>query len=73
MADIIQLNPSIPVFVEEKGAGEAIFLVRDGREHHNHWIVIIDSTCEIWEVPNNKLRGFKNWTLERTKSSLDNK
>jgi hypothetical protein len=63
--NIVQLNPPIPVFVEGKGIGEAWFLIYNSKEDHIHWVVAIDSTSEIWTVPNPKVRACKNWTLER--------
>lgn len=69
---ILQLNPTIPVYTE-KGSGEAWFLIDYGKEDHLHWVVAIDETSEIWVIPNPKVRAFKNWTLDRLKSTLDEK
>lgn len=62
---IVQLNPSIPVNVIDKGSGQAIGWIDYGPEHHLLWIVAIDSTGEVWTTPNPKIRMQNNYSLNR--------
>jgi len=64
---ILQLNPPIPVYVIDKGAGLAHALIDYGIEHHMHWVVFIDGTTECWAVPNPKIRAQFNFTADRNK------
>lgn len=60
-----QLNPSIPLHVLDKGAGQAIAVIDYGPEHHLVWVTAIDATGEIWCAPNPRVRMQSNWTLGR--------
>jgi hypothetical protein len=59
-----QLNPCIPLNTE-KGMGEAIAVIDYSQKHDLVWVVILDDTGEIWCIPNNKVRGIKNYTIGR--------
>jgi hypothetical protein len=60
-----QLDPTLPVSVEGKGAGFAFAVIDYGQEHHLIWVVAIDGTGEIWSAPNPKVRMQSNWTMGR--------
>lgn len=67
MRSLTQLNPSVPLFIPEKGAGgEAIAVIDYSKEDDLMWVIIMDDTGEIWTVPNAKVRGFKNYSIGRT-------
>jgi hypothetical protein len=54
---ILQLAPSVPVFIVENaagipiGSGLAIFLLDESREHHTLWCVAYDNGGSVWWVP----------------------
>lgn len=71
---IQQLNPQIPVIVlREKGdrkdapqgSGQCIAWMDYGPEHDLMWLVLMDNGGEPWLVPNWRIRGMKNYTLNR--------
>jgi hypothetical protein len=62
---IIQLNPTIPVYIPDLGTGQAIGWIDYSTEHHLMWIVALDSTGEIWTLDNTKVRAQKNITMGR--------
>jgi hypothetical protein len=62
---ILQLNPSIPVNVLEKGYGEAVALIDYSKEDDLLWVVAIDATGEVWTVPNSQIRFIKNISIGR--------
>lgn len=65
---ILQLNPTIPL-TTPKGDGYAIALIDYGEDHDLKWVVIQNSTGEIWTWNNDKVRGVKNITNNRTQIS----
>ncbi|HEY9091762.1 hypothetical protein [Parasphingorhabdus sp.] len=62
---LTQLNPPLPVFALDKGNGLAHAIIDYGPEHNLIWVTAIDSTGEIWCIPNPKIRLQKNWTMGR--------
>jgi len=62
---MLQLNPTIPVWVENKGKGHAIGWMDYSQEHHLMWIIAFDSTGEIWTFPNPQVRLQANISMER--------
>jgi len=62
-----QLDPPIPLVVEEKGAGHAIGVIDYGQEHNLLWVTAICATGEIWCAPNAKVRLDTNWSMGRGK------
>ncbi len=62
---ITQLNPPIPVITTSKGSGLAWAIIDYSPEHHLIWVVAIDSTGEIWALPNPEVRAQKNITMGR--------
>lgn len=62
---ILQLNPPLPVFVVDKGAGLAHFLIDYGIEFDLYFVVFMNDTCECWTVVNSDIRGQYNITLGR--------
>lgn len=63
----VQLNPSIPMHVLERGPGQAIGVIDYGPEHNLLWVVAMDKGGEIWCTPNPQARVQSNWSLGRTK------
>lgn len=64
---ILQLNPSLPVYIPHlKECGLAHFIIDEGVEHHLKWVVFMDKTSEIWVWDNPKVRAQKNITMGRT-------
>jgi hypothetical protein len=62
---MLQLNPSIPVYVVNKGAGEAIGWIDYGKEDHLIWIVTLDANGEVWCAPNPEIRFEPNYSIGR--------
>ena len=62
---ILQLNPTIPVFVDGKGKGQALLVVDPGTEHHLLWVVALDKGGELWTVANPAVRAQFNYTMDR--------
>lgn len=60
-----QLDPALPVTVEEKGSGYAIAVIDYGQEHNLIWVVALNESGEIWCSPNPKVRLCRNWTMGR--------
>ena len=59
----LQLNP--PFYVEtEKGPGWAVIWVWNGLESSMYWVVISENG-QIWNCPNEAVRGAKNWSAYR--------
>lgn len=54
MTHMLQLNPSIPVSVLNKGMGEAIAWFDYGKEDHL-----------LWLVPNTEIRLIENYSIGR--------
>jgi len=60
-----QLNPTLPMTVEGKGAGYAVAVIDYGPEHHLIWVVALDDSGEIWSAANPQVRMQGNWTMGR--------
>lgn len=67
----VQLNPPLPVTIEEKGQGYAIAVIDYGQEHNLIWVTALNATGEIWCAPNPKVRVQANWTMNRMSASLN--
>lgn len=63
---ILQLNPPLP-FETPKGSGFAHFLIDNGIEHQNVWIVFLNDTGECWCFENPDIRMSHNLTIGRQK------
>ena len=63
----VQLNPSIPMHVLERGPGQAIGMIDYGPEQNLLWVIALDEGGEIWCAPNPQVRVQSNWSLGRTK------
>lgn len=61
---LIQLNPPLPL-VTPKGKGLAHVVIDYGPEHHLLWVVIDDTTREIWTWSNPEVKGQMNITMGR--------
>ena len=59
-----QLAPSIPM-TTSKGDGLAIAVIDYGKEHNLLWVVALNTSGEIWCVPNNEVRISANWSAGR--------
>lgn len=64
----VQLNPTIPIYVVDKGSGYAFAVIDYGQEHNLIWVTAINETGEIWCAPNPKVRIADNWTMGRNRS-----
>lgn len=60
-----QLNPPLPIQVEDKGSGLAFAVIDYGPELNLIWVTVIDDSGEIWCAPNPKVRMGNNWTMGR--------
>jgi hypothetical protein len=60
---ILQLNPTIPLETS-KGFGWAIMVIVYSQEHSLIWTVILENG-QIWNCPNEEVRGCTNWTMLR--------
>lgn len=63
-----QLNPTLPVHVEGKGAGYAFAVIDYGQDHNLIWITALNDSGEIWCAPNPKVRVLPNWTMGRKRA-----
>jgi hypothetical protein len=63
-----QLDPPIPVWCVDKGAGIAHGIIDYGPEHHLYWVVFLDGDGSCWTLPNPKIRGQHNASLGRPAS-----
>jgi hypothetical protein len=59
-----QLNPSIPMDTP-KGRGLALAVIDYGQEHNLLWVVTLNTSGEIWCVPNSDARVTPNWSAGR--------
>mgnify|MGYP003383703740 CR=1 FL=1 len=66
-----QLNPPLPVIIDEKGPGYAIAVIDYGQEHNLIWVAALNATGEIWCAPNPKVRMQVNWTMNRLAVNLN--
>lgn len=64
-----QLDPPLPVYVIDKGAGLAFGVIDYGIEHNLLWITALDDGGEIWCAPNPKVRMQANWSAGRTRDA----
>ena len=62
---ILQLSPSIPVFVIDKGLGYALAIIDYSQEHFVHFIVALDHDGSIHICDNRIVRLQKNLSLGR--------
>lgn len=67
MIPVITLLPHYPVIVVSKNyaLGQAIMVTDYGPETHRLWTVVLDTSGEVWDVPNPDLRFQKNYSLGR--------
>lgn len=65
MSHMLQLNPSIPVHVLNKGTGEAFVLIDYGKEDNLLWVVAMDDSGEVWIEPNTNIRLLNNYSIGR--------
>lgn len=60
-----QLNPPMPVHVEDRGDGYAVAVIDYGQEHNLIWVTALSANGELWCAPNPKVRLHRNWTMGR--------
>lgn len=66
MTTFFRLEPSIPVYMPDRDVtGEAIFLLDYGKEDHLLWAVALDTTGEVWLLPNPQIRLMNNPSIGR--------
>lgn len=64
---MIQLNPSIPVYIPHRAMkGYALGWIDYSQEHNLMWVVAMDNN-EIWIFENHQVRMQDNETLGRKK------
>jgi hypothetical protein len=59
-----QLNPTIPLR-SPKASGEAVAVIDMSLEHDLMWVVIDDTTGQVWTVPNKDVRAYANYSAGR--------
>lgn len=59
-----QLNPTIPLR-SPKASGEAVAVIDMSLEHDLMWVVIDDTTGQVWTVPNRDVRAYANYSAGR--------
>ncbi|EHN77408.1 hypothetical protein SMCF_3065, partial [Streptomyces coelicoflavus ZG0656] len=62
---LTQLDPPLPVTVQDRGKGFAFAVIDYGQEHNLIWVTAITETGEIWCAPNPVVRMQANWTMGR--------
>lgn len=62
---MIQLNPSIPVQILDKGVGECFMIIDYSKEDDLIFVVALDENGEVWAAPNHQVRFIKNWSIGR--------
>lgn len=63
---ILQLNPPIPIFsVPHQEEGWAYLVMEYSQEDYLYFLFSLDSTGELWVLPNTDLRVTKNFTQHR--------
>lgn len=62
---ILQLDPSIPVYVKDKGIGETLFLMETGKEDDTLFGVAMDDSGHFWWVPMSKIKLLNNYSIGR--------
>lgn len=53
----LQLNPSIPVEVVDKGTGKAVVMLDYGPDEELYWVVFLDKDNKSIIVPNTNIKG----------------
>lgn len=61
----IQLNPPLPIDIQDKGKGYAFAVIDYGPEHNLIWVTGLNDSGEIWCAPNPLVRLQTNWTMGR--------
>jgi len=59
-----QLNPTIPLR-SDKASGECIAVIDYSIEHDLMWVIIDDTTGQVWTVPNKDVRAYANYSAGR--------
>jgi hypothetical protein len=59
-----QLNPTIPLR-SDKASGEAVAVIDYSIEHDLMWVIIDDTTGQVWTVPNKDVRAYANYSAGR--------
>jgi hypothetical protein len=62
---MVQLHPTIPVETDTGERGQAWFVTDYSAEHDVLWGVCFDATRQIWWVPNSRIRGQVNVSMNR--------
>jgi hypothetical protein len=67
---LTQLSPSIPMSTPH-GIGYAFAVIDYSQEHHLLWVIAIESSGEIWCVPNPQCRVLPNYSLSLKPPATD--
>jgi len=59
-----QLDPTIPL-QSDKASGEAVAVIDYSIEHDLMWVIIDDTTGQVWTVPNRDVRAYANYSAGR--------
>ena len=59
------LNNPLPVLVTSKNNAKGYAIDVEGNDWVNaKWCVVMETTGEIWGVPNDEIRVRSNWTMK---------
>ena len=63
---ILQLDPTLPVYIPDSGmTGQALLVIDPGTEHHLLWTVAMDHDGSLWTLSNPEVRVQFNFTMGR--------
>lgn len=62
---MMQLKPTLPVEIAEKGEGLAFVIIDYGEEHHLLFVTVLDVDGSVWCAPNPTVRVRSNWSFGR--------
>ncbi len=65
-----QLDPPLPMTVQDKGDGFALAVIDYGQEFDLLWVVALNDSGEIWCAPNPRVRMQGNWSMGRAKPEM---
>ncbi len=62
---MLQLNPTIPVYIPEKDMNGFAYVLLDEGQEHDSLFLVGDDMGELWWYKQSKIRLQNNITLER--------
>ena len=63
---MLQLTPSIPVYCDDLGKGQAIALIDYSEESYLYFVVALENGGDIWVLDNRHVKLQKNISIGRT-------